>query len=386
MNRTQGVLAALFIGAVCLTAVPSFAKNLPIGGIGTLSGQATDWGVATERGIQLAIDEVDAKGGLKMGGTTYKLHLIMYDDDYTGQGGATAATRLVTADHVKYIIGPIGSPPALATLPITTPAKVLVMHDGYSPKLVSMKYPYSFRVDPTPQEFAPAMIGWLRKHYPDAKKVAIFDPNDAVGQAVIPIVVPAYKAAGFQVSFVGEYDRGTTDFTPLLTRMMAKGADILDLGSSVPGAAGLLIKQARQVGFKGLIVQIGGPSIKENMAVAGRLANGFVSFSFLDPGNPLATKFAAEYAQKYGGVMSPYCPIMYNAAEIVFEAMQRADSIDVGAVRAELFKMQGTPTIFGPLKWGGKQVYGINHQILINIVMDQVKDGKVVRIGIATPQ
>lgn len=379
MNRVAKLLAAISTSVLCLTATPLLAKDLTIGAIGTLSGGATDWGVATQRGVQLAIDEVNAQGGLKVGGETYTPHLTIYDDQYTGQGGATAATRLINADHAKFIIGPIGTPPTLAAVAITTPAKVLMLDDGFSPKILGPKNTYNFRISATPQEFGPAMIGWLKKNYPKAKKVAIVDPNDSVGQQVMPILEKGYKADGFDVAFTEMYDRSTKDFTPLLTRMMATGIDVLDLSSSAPAEAGLLLKQARQVGFKGVIIQIGGPSVEENMAVAGPLAEGFISFDFFNPDNPLTKEFGAAYAKKYGGTMSSWCPIMYNAVKILFEAMHRANSVDVDAVRAELPKMTGYQTIFGPLHWGGKATYGIDHQLLTNIVILQVKNGKAVR-------
>ena len=64
------------------------------------------------------------RGGFKAGGKTYKLELIMYDDQYTGAGGKAAAERLVNQDKVKFIIGPVGSPPALGVISVTNPAKV----------------------------------------------------------------------------------------------------------------------------------------------------------------------------------------------------------------------------------------------------------------------
>src|SRR5215467_11610027 len=96
-----------------------------IGGIGPLSGGGTAWGLAAQRGMELAVEDVNAKGGVKAGGKTYKLELVMYDDQYTGQGGKAAAERLVNQDNVKFIIGPVGSPPALGVISVTNPAKVI---------------------------------------------------------------------------------------------------------------------------------------------------------------------------------------------------------------------------------------------------------------------
>ncbi len=386
MHASRGLLAALCISGLCAAGFPSWAKDLPIGAIGTLSGAATDWGLATRRGVEIAIDELNAAGGLQVGGETYNPRLIIYDDQYTGQGGATAATRLVKADGVQFIIGPIGTPAVLGALGITTPAHVMVMSDGFSPKILTSASTYNFRISVTTKEFAPPMISWLKQHYPQATRVGIVGPDDAVGQQVVPILIDDYKAQGFAVPFVERYDRGTADFAPLLTRMVASGVDVLELDSSAPASAGLLLKQARQVGFKGVIIQIGGPSVAENMAVAGPLAEGFISFDFFNPDNAVAKNFSAEFTKKFGAVMSPWCPVMYNGARILFEAMRRAQSTDVDKVRAEMVKLDGYQTIFGPLHWGGEKTYGIDHQLMINFVMEQVKDGKIERLGVVSTQ
>jgi len=375
----RGFLAT--VGIVAFAGVAFAGEDLPIGAIGSLSGGATDWGIATQRGVQLAIDEVNAAGGLVVGGKTYTPRLIMYDDAYSGQGGSTAATRLVNADKVKYVMGPIGTPAVLGALSVTRPAKVLTMHDGYSPKVLTADSQYNYRISVTTQEFGPPIIEWLKKTYPSLKKVALIGPSDATGQQVIPLLAEAYKAAGFEVSFSEKFERGVSDFSPLLTRMMAQDIDILDLDSNAPADAGLLLKQARQLGFQGKIVQIGGPSLEENVAVAGPLAEDFISFNFFDVESPAAKKFHDEYMAKYGGTMNTWCPVMYNGARILMEAMKRSGSIDVDKVRQELGKMTDYDTIFGAVKWGGKEAYGIDHQLMINFVIQQVKDGKAVNVA-----
>jgi branched-chain amino acid transport system substrate-binding protein len=384
MGLRSGLLAGLALAASWATG--GLAADLPIGAIGSLSGGGTAWGVATQRGAQMAIDEIIKQGGLKIGGETYTPRLVMYDDQYSGQGGATAATRLVNADKVRFIIGPIGTPPVLSSLAVTGPAKVIELTDGFSPKVLTPASTYNFRVSVTTEEFAPAMVHWLHTHYPAAKRIAILGPSDAVGQQVVPILERVYKAEGFEIPFSEKFERGTADFSPILTRIMATGVDVLELDSNAPAESGLLLKQARQLGFKGVIVQTGGPSMEENIAVAGPLAEGFITFDFLDPDNALAKAFADTYAKTYTGVMSPWAPVMYNATRLLFEAMRRANSIDVDAVRQELPKLDGFATVFGPVHWGGMKTYGIDHQLMIDFIIEQVRDGKIARVAKVSTQ
>jgi branched-chain amino acid transport system substrate-binding protein len=363
-------------------------EELKIGAIGPLSGGGTAWGLATQRGVQLAIDEVIASGGLKVGNKAYAPKLIMYDDQYSATGGRTAAERLTSVDGVKYIIGPVGSPSVLAAVPVTTAAKVILMSDGYAPGILKNEAgsPFNFRMVDSNVEFAPAMIAWLKKNKPEVKKVAIIAPNDAVGQAAIPALAKAYKDSGIEV-WTEMYERGTKEFTPLLTRMIATDVDLFDLNSNAPGEAGLLLKQARQAGFDKQIWQVGGPSVDEIINIAGPLAEGFISYDLFDFSKADAQNFIKAYHAKWDGTINAQTPIWYTAAKILFHAIETAGTTDVETVRDAMLKIEGWNTgFYGPLVWGGLAEYGVNHQLLQNFWITQVKDGKPNTLAIITPE
>jgi branched-chain amino acid transport system substrate-binding protein len=379
------VLAAAAALAVAGTA--SAQEELKIGAIGSLSGGGTAWGLAVQRGITLAIDEVQKAGGLKIGGKTYMPKLVMYDDQYTATGGKTAAERLVNLDKVKYIIGPVGSPPVLAAVAVTTPAKVVLLSNGFAPAILKNEAgsPYNFRVMNSNTEFGPAMIKWLRGNYPNVKKVALIAPNDAVGQAVIPTLVEAYKANGIDV-WTEMYERGTKEFTPLLTRMIAQNVDLFDLNSNAPGEAALLLKQARQAGYKNMIWQVGGPSVDEIIGVAGPLAEGFLSYETFDFSSAQAESFDKAYHAKWEGIINAQTPGWYSAAKVLFKALETAGSTEVDAVRDALGKIEGwNPGMYGPVVWGGKSDYGVAHQLLLNFWIVEVKQGKSIVRTMITP-
>lgn len=382
--KGAAVATALLLG----TGVAGAQEELKIGAIGSLSGGGTAWGLALQRGVTLAIDDVVKAGGLKVGGKTYMPKLVMYDDQYTATGGKTAAERLVNLDKVKYIIGPIGSPPVLSSVAVTMPAKVIQLSNGYAPAILKndAKSPYNFRVMNSNVEFGPAMVKWLRTNYPNVKKVALIAPNDAVGQAVIPTLVAAYKENGIEV-WTEMYERGTKEFTPLLTRMMAQNVDLFDLNSNAPGEAGLLLKQARQAGFQKMIWQVGGPSVDEIIGVGGPLAEGFLSYETFDFSTAEAQKFDKAYHAKWDGIINAQAPGWYNAAKILFKAIETAGSTEVDAVRDALVKIEGWDTgIYGPVVWGGQSDYGVAHQLLLNFWIVEVKQGKSIIRSKITPE
>ncbi|MBI2218445.1 MAG: ABC transporter substrate-binding protein [Candidatus Rokubacteria bacterium] len=377
MRRTSRIVWIAVALVVLLGTSTGWSEELKVGAIGTLSGGGTEWGLALQRGMTIAVDEINAAGGVKAGGKSYTLKMVMYDDQYTAQGGTTAATRLVNVDGVKYIIGPVGSPPVLGTIAVTNPAKVVVLANGYSPKIMTPESKYNFRVQIPTDYFAPAVARWLRQAYPQMKKVGIISPNDAVGQTLAPLHVQAYHASKFDVVFDEKYDRGLKDFSPLITRMMARGAELLELDGNAPGEAGLMVKQSRQLGFKGVIIQTGGPGLEEIIRVAGPFAEGFLSYDLFDPTDPTVQGYVKGYRAKYDGPIPGISVMYYNATRILHEAFKKADSVDVEKVRAALEKLDGTSTIFGPVRWTGQERYGIRHQLLHDFFISEIKDGKV---------
>ncbi len=363
-------------------------EELKIGGIGPLSGGGTAWGLALQRGVQLAVDEAITAGGIKIGNKTYKPTFVMYDDQYTSAGGRAAADRLINSDKIKFIIGPIGSPSVLSVRPVTTEAKVILLSNGFAGNILKNddKSPFNFRTVDSTTEFAPAMIKWHRKNFPATKKVALIAPNDAVGQSIVPILEKYYLENGYQV-WKESYERGSKEFMPLLTRMMSQNVDLLDLNSNAPGEAGLMLKQARQAGFNGMIWQVGGPSIDEIIDVAGPMAEGFVSFNVTDFNAPETQNLIKAYQAKWGmGVMNAQVPLWYNATRILFEALRRAGTTDTVAVRDTLERMEGYDAgLFGPVSWGGMADYGVAHQLLLKFWISEVKNGKIVTRATVTP-
>jgi len=334
--------------------------------------------------MELAIADVNAKGGITVGGKTYKYALVMYDDQYTGQGGKAAAERLVNQDKVSFVIGPVGSPPALGTITVTNPAKVLALTDGYAPAILKndTKDPYNFRIYNTNLEFGPPIITWIKQRYPEIKKIGILAPNDAVGQAVAPALAADYKKQGFEV-VLDLFERGTKEFTPGILRMMAQKVDAFEFDGNSPGDCGLMMKQIRQAGFKGHVMQVGGPSIDEIMEIAGPYAEGFLSYDLYNWETPFGQKLKAEYEKKYGkGIINAFVPYFYHAVLLLNESIKRAGSIDTTKVRAALETTDGYDAgVFeSPIKWGGKELYGINHQMLNAYYVSEVKGGKIVKL------
>lgn len=351
---------------------------LKIGAIGSLSGGGAAWGIATKNSLQIAIDEVNDRGGLKVGGKVYELKQTIYDDIYTGAGGTAAANRLIFDDKVKFIIGPIGSPAVLGAGLVANREKVIVLCNGFSPRILGPEKPYIFRVTLSTHEFAPFIVKWMAEKFPTMRKVAVICTQDEVGQAVAPLNIKYYKEGGFEIVADERYERGTKDMVPIISRMLLKDPDIIELNGHAPGDVALIVKQTRQLGYKKIMIQTGGPGLEQVLEVARELAEDFISYNIFDPTDPNVQHFVKAYDKKFGGFINPYGPLMYNAAKLLFHLIEKENTLDTDKIRDAIARSDGYETMLGPIKWTGKELYGIRHQILTPFYISQIKNGKIV--------
>lgn len=378
LNKALGVGAALLcltfgLGPVCQ------AETFKVGAIAPLSGPGAPWGLSLVRGTQLAIDDINNAGGLKIGGKKYKVELVEYDDKYTGAGGVQAANRLLSVDKVKMIVGSISSASVLAFTPLTEKAKVLTLINGYAKKSVNPKNTYAFRVLQTSTESAKVIIPYVLKKHPGIKKVALIGPNDESGQDLSATDAAEYKAQAREIVYNEFYERSQKDFYPQLTKLLSKKPDLIDTSASSPGTTGLIAKQARALGYKGYFLTSSGFFTKPTVAVAGKAAEGFYFAVQADLNSDASkikmfnTKYEAKYHEKCDQWSSP---LWYNAVLMVFHLMEKEKTTDPSKIKMALEKMDSWEGCHGKLFFGGKEIYGIDHQVMGSMFISTVKDGK----------
>jgi branched-chain amino acid transport system substrate-binding protein len=391
MHRSIATLATLVFAAALSGggAVQAEDKALTIGLLGPLSGGAASYGVELMRGAELRVEEINKGGGLKVGADTYRIKLVSYDHKAQAADTATATNKLIFQDKVKYIIGNAVGATCNAAQTITEPNKVMFAFVCWGTNNLAPEKPYSFRSMLSQWELAEPFYRWVKENHPTIKRVAAISPNDTSGKDTNTAVVKALKALGFEVAADEYYERGTKDFYPVLTKILAQKPDMIDVAAAPPGEAGLILKQAMELGFKGAkgwtaginpftIISVAGPEAAEgvwspaNINVKG------------DHVSPAVRKFGETYEKRYGEVPGAIAVANYAAFDVFTQAMQKAGSIDTDRVLAVLTKEQ-FQTVWGPLALGGKETYGIDRQFLYPLVISEVRQGKVVDIAQVLP-
>ena len=216
-----GLLVLFFLLIAALASRPGLAaaeeeKILKWGTIEPLSGPAALWGKAMNQGVELAVDEFNAEGGLKVGNTRYKIKILEEDDKYTGAGGVAAASRLIYQEGVKFITGSLLTGVVFAIQPITEKEKCLIMTLA-SGDTCGKDKPFTFRIGYSALSGIAGSFKAVAEKYPGrVKRIAYISTNDQTGWDTAKVVkaVGSSKALGWEVVTTEYYERGTTDFHP----------------------------------------------------------------------------------------------------------------------------------------------------------------------------
>jgi branched-chain amino acid transport system substrate-binding protein len=363
--------AALSVFLAC----PLAGQEIKIGVLATLSGPAAVWGVSMQNAAEIAADEFNRGGGLNVGGKNYKVSVIAYDDRYKANEAVTAMRRLIYEDQVRIVVGPMGSAPAVAVLPMATENQVLTIEMAFTPNAIGKQFPYTFRPVLTTGEISDPQLRWVIAKT-GAKKVGALFPNDESGQQVAIQVGKAYEKAGAQL-VVNFFERDRVDFVPLLTGLVARNIDMIELDGNSPQTAGLMVKQARELGFKGAIVRTAGDATAEILSVAGKdAAEGIYLHQSNDFAAPQLKDYAERYKAKGRGPLNGFSPPFFANLQMLFAAMQRVGSAsDIEGISQAMAQMSDFDTLLGKVSWTGSKSYGIDRQLSFPFYVTQVHDG-----------
>ena len=366
----------LLIVAVLMAVRPGGAGAADVikFGVATpLSGPAAPWGIPHKGATELIFDEINAQGGREVGGKKYKLEVVAYDHKYVIAEGVATVNRLISKDGVHFI-SVLGGTVVKAIEETVNETRTLNLPLAYADGLVSPKNPYTFHSFPSPPETI-TFWNWIKQNHPNIKRVASITPNDDTGWWSLKVETNYVAKLGYEVVAREFFERPVTDFNPLLLRVLAQKPDIISVLAAPAGSVGLIIKQARVLGFKGRFIHLGqmdtsvvaGIAGKEN--VEGTWVHGYVQ-------TPLPEKiksWQARYTKKHGEWNATSIDFA-NPALAFVAAVKKAQSLDPKKI-AEALSTVEFENLWGKAHFGGKDYYGIGNQIIYPMPFSEVKDG-----------
>ena len=364
-------------------------KILKVGIIMPLSGPISVVGVGLVRATELYFDKVNAAGGLNLGGNTYKFELIAEDDKMDPTAAATASKKLVHKDGARFVFGSIGTAEAAAIYQVCEPAKALhlitYMNAPLVPGDVDPKKPYAVRLTPSSDAAWEMDYEYIRKTYPDAKKIFLVAPD-----LNLPIdrAKKVAKEFGFDVLGAELWQRGTTDFVPIYTKVLANKPDVIQAICSAQAAYQL--RAARQLGFKGTFISDSplGPDVI--LRVAGAEASYDVLCNGMDLTHATASmkELMDLWGKKYKEPFLSDSVMNWSQAEAFVQALKKANSVEPQKVIAAFDSMTAPgsfQTAYGPAHMGGIKRFGVNRVLVRPLPMSRLMDAKIEFVGFKTP-
>lgn len=343
------LVVAIVIGIVVIrtnNTAPTGA-TVKIGFVGPLTGDAVSYGDPIRNAVEMAVSAVNEEGG-----TGGKMIEVVYEDGKCANKEALSAVqKLVNIDRVIAIIGGVCSSESLAMLPVTEPAKVVVLSPSSSSPHLSGAGEYFFRNAPSDLKGGDKLAKLMTGQY---KNVAIISEETDYAQGLAGVFRERVASLNGTLAASERFAPGTTDFRSILTKIKAKNPDALLVNPQTEIAGGSIVKQAREIGITAQLYGSNVLSGSQAIEIAGEHAEGliFVDAPGLMQDNPKAMKFLEEYKERHGAGpgIEFYTAAAYDNVRILAQAVE-AVGTDTEKIRQYLANMSRFNGIVGSYRF-----------------------------------
>ena len=366
---TMIVLAVMIVAAFALTSCGGGkATEIKIGGISPLTGEAATFGQSTKNGMELAVEEWNAAGGV----LGKQIKLIVEDDKGDPAEGAAVFSKLIEQDKVVAIVGGITSRVALAGAPIAQAAKVPMVTPTATNEKVTQVGDYIFRscfIDPfqgsVMAKFAVQDLGILNAG-------VIFDLGNDYSKGLAETFSASLTSLGGQVLASEGYPSGATDFKAQLTKIVQAKPEAVYIPAYY-NDVGLIAKQIRELGYEGKLLGCDGWDSSELVNIGGTAVDGgfFTNHYSKDDTRPVVQDIVRKYSAKYGAPPDALAVLAYDGTNILLDAIKRAGKTNNEAIRDAL-KTTDLACV------GGQIRYDENRNPVKSVVIIEMKDGQQV--------
>lgn len=339
-------------------------NEIVIGHFGSMTGSEATFGKSTDNGIRLAVEEINAAGGIK----GKKIKLITMDDQGKAEEAAAVVTRLIEKEKVHALLGEVASSRSLAAAPIAQKKKIPMVTPSSTNATVTTVGDYIFRtcfIDP----FQGTVMAQFAINHLKVKKVAILrDVKSDYSVGLADYFSKKFVELGGTILADVSYQAQDVDFKAQLTQIKSKKPEAI----FIPGyytEVGLIARQARELGIKVPLMGGDGWDSPKLYEIGQDAVNGgyFSNHYATDSTESMVIEFNKKYKGKYGQVPDGMAATGYDGARILFKAIENAPDLKPQSIRDELAKI--------------KDFDGVTGKITMNEKRDAVKSAVVVQVN-----
>jgi branched-chain amino acid transport system substrate-binding protein len=360
----------------------ALAADIKIGAAEALTGPAAKYGVAIKNGLTLAVDEINAKGGIKGN----KINLIIEDEQGKKEEAINVFKKLIFQDKVLMVFGPTLSNSAFAADPIAVGAKTVVFGTSNTASGITDMGPYVFRNSVMESDVLPVVINRAIKHFKLSKVAVIYGNDDAFTKSGYDAFKTALESNKLPVTTTVTYAKGDVDFKAQLTKIKETNPDAIVCSCLAEEAANIIL-QTRSLGMKQPFIGGNGFNSPKLFEIAkGAADNTLLGSPWSSENNSSANKaFMTAYKAKYGSEPDQFAAQAYDAMYIVSTALisinlGKSLEDDRNAVLLALPQVTSNGAtgkfafVRAPSKNGKEVGYDAKQDAIVNIA----KDGKFV--------
>jgi len=348
---------ATAVAVLTLVAGSTFAQEvIKIGHVAPVSGAIAHLGKDNENAARMAIEELNAKG-VKIGGKSVKLELLSEDDAADPKQGTAAAQKLVDS-KVNGVIGHLNSGTSIPASKIYSDAGIpQISPSATNPKFTRSGYKTTFRVVADDVHLG-GTLGRYAVNNVKGKSIAVIDDRTAYGQGVAEEFEKAVKASGGKLVGHEFTTDKASDFMSILTTLKAKKPDVVFFGG-MDAVAGPMIRQMKSLGINAKFMGGDGICTSELAKLAGdAMADGQVICAEAGGVEGQQKKgmedFYARYKTRFNVDVQVYAPYVYDAVNVMVDAMVRAKSSEPAKYLPELAKTTGYKGVTGTITFDAK--------------------------------
>jgi branched-chain amino acid transport system substrate-binding protein len=384
ITRRQALVSAGAAALASSLAKPAIAAKEPIrmGYLPALTGPSSSTGIGINRGVQLAVEEINAAGGID----GRPIELITRDTQSDPTKAVNGAAELSKGEKVSVVLGPVNSGESLAVVPLLARSNTPQVHPCWVDTLTDpKKYPMCFRNAPTNQQIGGAANRYVVEVL-KRKKVAVVSDTTGYGVASVSAYVPMLKAQGAEVVYQGNIDAANPDLKAELLRMQSSGAEAIMPWSVNAGFLSRIINTRGQMAWDVPIVgqtTLGSGQTRDLLEKPEYWAkvypNNFRPVCYA-PGGKLPERTTAFIDRlksakvDLNDTLLWWIGVGYDTPRMVAEAMKSAGT-EPEKLTAYFNKLKGYPGVYGDISFTPEQHNGYPDDEVVMVEANSLKNG-----------
>ncbi len=345
-------------------------KELKIGAILPLTGDAAKYGQSTKNGIDLALEEINLKGGINVG----KIDVIYEDSQADPKKAVSIFQKMTTVDKISFFLGPLSSSEVLAVAPTANKKKVIILAPAASSPQITNAGDYIFR-NVMSDLFDGRVVADFAFNNLGKKTAGIIYINNDFGVGLKESFKSFFEKYGGKVVTEEVFDVGATDFRTQLVKIKKSSPEIVFLvGQS---EMGYILRQSTELGLKTQWVSFSMFEDPQILEIAGNAAEGvYYTYRVFDPKSdiPVVKNFADSFREKYGQEPDIFAGLAYDATKILAQAVENGEQ-DAEKVKEALCDIKDFPGVVGTTS------FDENGDVMKPIGIKKIENGEFVWVN-----